>query len=567
MLASLSIFDIVLIERLRFELEAGLCALTGETGAGKSILLDALGLATGARADKGLVRHGCVEGSAVATFEIASDHPALTRLTEAGIDCGDGQLILRRVQKAEGPSRAFINDAPVSVGLLQDIGASLVEVHGQFESQGLLDPASHRTLLDVFGGLEAETAATALAWQAWQGANAALSAYRAQRASDEDNASYLEHVIAELEDLDVVQGEEETLAARRTQLMNAEKISDELRDAAKGLMDGNGLEAKVAKALKRLERIAPQAGGALDATVDALSQVLDQTAEAQAHLRAAVDALVFDAGELEQSEERLFALRAAARKHRVTVDQLPAALDDARARLAAVESAESREAELEAAIAVARIAYETTAQGLSTKRKAASVRLDKAVATELKPLKLDKAKFRTDISPLREGSEGAGGIDRVRFEIATNPGAPFGPLTEIASGGELSRFTLAIKVALAETGAASTLIFDEIDQGVGGAVAAAIGDRLSTLASVGGAQVLVVTHSPQVAARADTHWKISKSIQKGAALTAVANLDTDDRLEEVARMLSGANVTDEARGAAQRLLDAPAKQAKQAKSA
>ncbi len=564
MLVSLSISDIVLIERLRVDLTPGLGALTGETGAGKSILLDSLGLATGSRADKGLVRHGCTEGTATAVFDLPKSHPALARLSEAGIDDNGGQLILRRVQKADGPSRAFINDAPISVGLLQEVGSLIVEVHGQHEATGLLDVATHRNLLDTFGGLSRDAAATALAWQAWQAAKDALESYITQRTRDEDNADYLEHIIAELDELAVEPGEEEELAARRAHLMAAEKISDELRDAAKDLFSGNGFDAKVAKALKRLERIAPQAAGALDAAVEALSRVLDEAAEAERHVQAAVDELVFDAGELEQSEERLFALRAAARKHRVAVDALPAFLEDARARLQAVQSAESREADLEAAVAKARATYDDVAAQLSAKRALAATRLDKAVAAELKPLKLDKAKFKTHITSLAEGKEGPGGIDRVRFEIATNPGAPFGPLTDVASGGELSRFTLAIKVALADTGAATTLIFDEIDQGVGGAVAAAIGERLASLASKADAQVLVVTHSPQVAARADTHWKISKSLQKGAAVTAVNRLDADAREEEVARMLSGAAVTDEARAAARRLLDIPARAAQTA---
>lgn len=564
MLVSLSISDIVLIDRLRVELTAGLSALTGETGAGKSILLDALGLATGGRADKGLVRHGCAEGVATAVFDLPKAHPVISRLAESGIELGEGQLILRRVQKADGPSRAFINDAPVSIALLQEIGGQIVEVHGQHEATGLLDSLTHRPLLDAFGGLSREAAATALAWQTWQAAKDALRTYVTQRATDEDNADYLEHIIDELDALAVEPGEEERLASRRADLMAAEKISDELRDAAKDLFAGNGFDTKVAKALKRLERIAPQAAGKLDAAVDALSRVVDEAAEAERHVQTAVDELVFDAGELEASEERLFALRAAARKHRVAVDALPAFLEDARARLAAVQNAENREAELEAAVEKAKATYADVAAQLSSKRIAAASRLDKAVAGELKPLKLEKAKFKTHIESVAPGKEGPGGSDRVRFEISTNPGAPFGPLTDVASGGELSRFTLAIKVALAETGAATTLIFDEIDQGVGGAVAAAIGERLSTLATTSGAQVLVVTHSPQVAARADTHWKISKSLQKGAAVTAVVALDDTAREEEVARMLSGKAVTDEARAAARKLMDAPTRAAQSA---
>lgn len=556
MLASLSITDIVLIDRLGLDLAPGLCALTGETGAGKSILLDALGLAIGGRGDKGLVRHGQGEGAAIAVFEVEESHPVWPLLEEAGLGgAEDGQIILRRVQKAGGASRAFINDQPVSVSLLQDVGSLLVEVHGQHDARGLLDPASHRGLLDAFGGLEADRAATALAWQAWQTAQETLEAYRAQTTADADNASYLEHVIAELESLDVQPGEEETLAARRTQLMNAEKISGDLSDAVASLSDDGGVDSRIAGALKRLERIAEQAGGALDPAINALSRVLDETAEAQRLLELAANELTYDAAELEKTEERLFALRGIARKHRVAVDDLPGVLEDARVRLAALESAEGREAELEAAVIKARSDYMDAAGKLSDKRSKAAANLDKAVAKELKPLKLDKAQFKTALAPVGEGREGAGGIDRVRFEIATNPGAPFGPLTEIASGGELSRFTLAIKVALAEKGAASTLIFDEIDQGVGGAVAAAIGERLAELAGASGSQILVVTHSPQVAARAGHHWRISKAVKKGAAVTDVVPLSAAEREEEVARMLSGAAVTDEARAAARKLLD------------
>jgi DNA repair protein RecN (Recombination protein N) len=562
MLASLSIRDIVLIDRLDLDLSAGLCVLTGETGAGKSILLDALGLATGSRADKGLVRHGVSEGSATAVFDVPLGHPALLRLNEAELMAeGETAVILRRAQRADGPSRAFINDRPVSVGLLQEIGGLLLEVHGQNDARGLLDARGHRALLDSFGRLEAELRAVRKAFAALDSARAALETQRQRIADAERDTDYLTHIIEELEDLDPEEGEEDQLAAQRTRAMNAEKITDDLKAAAAALQDDDGLEGKAGAALRRLERIAEQAGGTLDPAIEALSRLLDDAAEAQRHLDRALSDMQFDQDELDRIEERLFALRAAARKHSCRVDQLPRVLAEAQEKLNAVHSGAERVAELEAAVVAAEAAYDTAAQTLSEKRLGAAAKLDKAVAKELKPLKLDKARFRTRITATDGGPQG---IDRVAFEVSTNPGAPFGALTEVASGGEMSRFVLALKVALAEVGTAPTLIFDEIDQGVGGAVADAIGERLAQLATHAGAQVIVVTHSPQVAARAGTQWRISKSAKKGQALTRVETLDRSARREEIARMLSAADITDEARAAADRLLDQSGRKARKA---
>ncbi len=552
MLASLSIRDIVLIDRLDLDLSRGLCVLTGETGAGKSILLDALGLATGSRADKGLVRHGTVEGSATAVFEAPLSHPALDRLIEADLmEEGETSVILRRAQRADGPSRAFINDRPVSVGLLQEIGGLLLEVHGQNDARGLLDTSGHRALLDAFGGLSRDVAKVRDAFTALEVARTALEDQKARIDKDAADTEYLAHIIGELEQLDPEPGEEDALAADRTTAMNAEKIADDLKEAEKALSAGGGLEARAGKALRRLERIQDQAGGILSPVIESLSRMLDEAADATRHLDSAVASLSFDQGELDDLEERLFALRAAARKHQCRVEQLPEVLEDARARLEAVSNATHKLAELETAASEAQTKFEKAANALSAKRRAAAAKLDKSVASELVPLKLEKARFQTALEEIPAGPSGS---DRVVFTVSTNPGAPFGALTQVASGGEMSRFVLALKVALAAVGTAPTLIFDEIDQGVGGAVAGAIGDRLGQLAKASGAQVIVVTHSPQIAARGECHWRISKSVKDGQALTRVETLADMERREEIARMLSAADITDEARAAADTLL-------------
>jgi len=555
MLLSLSIRNIVLIDALDLGFEDGLVTLTGETGAGKSILLDSLGLATGARADKGLVRHGAEEGTVTALFHPPAEHPVFALLREAGVEVGEeSEVILRRVQSGDGRSRAFVNDQPVSVGLLARIGETLVEVHGQHDERGLLNPAGHRALLDAYGGYGAALSAVRGAFAAWETARASLERHKAgiaQAAADQD---YLTHVLKELDDLSPEVGEEETLAARRTLMMNAEKIADDLNEALRALTQDGGMEGRLNVALRRLERAAPQAEKRLDNAVGALERALLEAGEARHALEAAVANLDFDARELERAEERLFALRALARKHKVPADELPALQERFAERLADLARGEDRLAELDAAERAAHQAYEAAAKALTRARTQAADRLDKAVMAELAPLKLERAQFRTRIDALEPERWGAEGADRVRFEIATNPGAPFGDLAQIASGGEMARFVLALKVALAGEGTAGTLVFDEVDRGVGGAVADAVGERLARLAAHDNTQVLVVTHSPQVAARGVRQFRIAKALENDAMLTRVALLDEDGRREEIARMLAGAEITQEARAAADRLL-------------
>jgi DNA repair protein RecN (Recombination protein N) len=557
MLASVTIRNIVLIDSLTLEFRPGLCALTGETGAGKSILLDALGLATGARADKGLIRHGTEEASATAEFVLSTGHPAFLLLAEAGIAQDEPAVILRRHVSRDGRGRAFVNDQPVSVSFLQTLGEVLLEVHGQHDDRGLINPAGHRALLDDFGGLAGDVRKTALAHADWRDLIEGLEARKAEIREARAEADYLSHALEELTALAPEEGEEAALASERALMMNAEKIAGDLQNAAEALTGDGGMESRLSAALRRLERVAGQAEGRLDATVAALERALVEAGEARYAVDAALGGLEFEPRRLEEVEERLFALRALARKHSVPADELPRLRDEIAAKLDALHSGEEGIAALESKVRDARTAYETAARALSEKRAAAAKRLDREVARELKPLKLERAAFRTAIDRLPEDRQGPEGMDRVRFEVATNPGAPFGDLKQIASGGELARFILALKVALAGQGSAATLIFDEVDRGVGGAVADAVGERLSRLAA-SGAQVLVVTHSPQVAARAGHHWRIAKNEKKGRMTTTVTALDEAARQEEVARMLAAAEVTDEARAAAARLLQTAA---------
>lgn len=553
MLAALSIRDIVLIDRLELALDKGLCTLTGETGAGKSILLDALGLALGARADAGLVRQGAEQGSVTAVFDIASAHPARALLTENELEA-EGDLILRRVQTRDGRSRAFVNDQPVSIGLLRQLGDALVEVHGQHDERGLLDASGHRAILDAFGGLEADVAKARRLWAGATAAREALAAHEAMLARAKAEQDYLTHVVAELDELAPEPGEETALAEERTLMMHSEKIAADLSEAEEALSGDGGLDARLNIALRRLSRVAEQAAGRLDGAIAALDRTLVEAAEARDQVALAMRALEFDPRRLEQAETRLFALRAAGRKHNVAVDNLAELADKLRGQLAEIEGGEATQARLRKEADEAAAAYLLHAKALSASRAKAAAKLDREVMKELKPLKLDKATFKTQIDVLPEGQGGPDGIDRVSFLISTNPGAPLGPLIKIASGGELSRFVLALKVALASRGSAPTLIFDEVDSGVGGAVAEAVGLRLAELAKA--AQVIVVTHSPQVAARAQHHFRISKGGEAKAAkiATRVETLDAPARREEIARMLAGATVTDEARAAADRLI-------------
>ncbi|NIJ41010.1 DNA repair protein RecN (Recombination protein N) [Parvibaculum indicum] len=555
MLVTLSIRDIVLIEKLELSLDSGLCTLTGETGAGKSILLDALGLAIGGRADAGLVRHGAEQGSVTAVFHVAPSHPARALLRENGLE-DEGDLILRRIQAKDGRTRAFINDQPASIGLLRQIGDLLVEIHGQHDERGLLDASGHRGLLDAFGRLEGKAADMRRLWTALAEAREAYNRQEAGIAQARAEQDYLNHVVAELDELAPEEGEETALAEERTLMMNSEKIAGDLSDAADALSGDSGLEARLNQALRKLTRAAENAAGRLDTAIGALERTLVEAAEARDGIDQALRSLEFDADRLEHVETRLFALRAAARKHSVPVEGLPALADRLRDQLADIEGGEEKLARLREAVESAEADYMKAAVALSEARAKAAATLDKAVARELKPLKLDKARFETQCERKPAEEAGPDGLDRISFLVATNPGAPAGPLIKIASGGELSRFVLALKVALASRGSAPTLIFDEVDAGVGGAVAEAVGVRLAELA--GTVQVIVVTHSPQVAARARHHFRISKASEtkkKNAALaTRVETLDTAERREEIARMLAGATVTDEARAAADRLI-------------
>ena len=553
MLAGLSIRNVVLIERLSLTFESGLCALTGETGAGKSILLDALGLALGARGDSGLLRRGADGASVTAEFAVAADHPAVDLLNEHDVE-PDDRLVLRRTLGSDGRSRAQINDQPVSIGLLRRVGEALVEIHGQFDTQGLLDPQNHRQLLDQYGGFDAEVRRTADAWAAWRRIEADRA--DAQRAADEARAEedFLRHALAELDALDPNPGEEAALADKRQMLMHREKLVEAVTGALDHLSGEHGTDRSLGAAARQLQRVVDHAGGRLDPVLDAIDRAAGDLADAAATLESFGSELDLDPGELERLEERLFALRALARKHGVTVDELAGRRDELADRLGLIEGQGDTLTRLAKQAAAARTEFENVASMLSQKRRDVASRLDKAVARELAPLRLDKARFVTEIAPLDEDGWGAAGCDRVRFAVATNPGAPPGPIHKVASGGELARFMLALKVVLARTGSAPTLVFDEVDSGISGAVADAVGERLALLGR--DLQVLVVTHSPQVAARASHHLRVQKDQVMEQVLTTVVPLPDAARREEIARMLSGARITDQARAAADSLIAA-----------
>ncbi|MCW6535904.1 DNA repair protein RecN [Sphingomonas lycopersici] len=549
MLTALSIRDVVLIEALDLEFGPGLGVLTGETGAGKSILLDSLGLALGARADSALVRHGAAQAAVTATFDPS---PAAEQLLDAnGFAVEPGEpLIIRRIVKADGGSRAFVNDQPASAGLLRELGALLVEIHGQHDERGLLAPAGHRALLDAYGRIDSAPAAAA--WAAWRAAEDALAAAHAEIDNAARDREWLEHAVAELDALAPEPGEEQALADKRRTMQRAAKIADDLSAIGAHLEGSEGALSHLRQAARVLERVAPDHATLAEALA-AIDRALIEAGTAEERLHDARLALAYDPRTLEDDEARLFELRGLARKHRVQPDDLAALADELRARLSRLNAGEEGIVALEARVAEAARAYDAAAEALGAARAAAAARLDKAVAGELAPLKLDAARFRTAIAPAAREAWGPAGKDRVEFEIATNPGAPFAPLIRIASGGELSRFILALKVALAAEGSARTMVFDEIDRGVGGAVASAIGERLARLA--GQAQLLVVTHSPQVAARGAAHLLIAKSHDGIVTRTGVTTLGETERREEIARMLSGATITDEARAQAERLLE------------
>ena len=556
MLARLSIRDIVLIERLDLEFSNGLAVLTGETGAGKSILLDAFALALGGRGDASLVRHGAEQGQVTAVFEIGKEHPAARILAANGLDA-NGEMILRRVQYGDGRTRAFINDQSVSVQTLKAIGATLVEIHGQHDERALVDAATHRRLLDAFAGLEKDVAAVEALWVARRTAVTALDQHRAGMERAAREADYLRHAADELKKLAPKEGEETQLAARRTAMMQGEKIAGDLRDAQDAVSGNQSPIAALAAAVRRLERRAVSSPALVDPAVKAMDAAINALEEADQHLTAALAATDFDPLELERIEERLFALRAAARKYSTPVDGLAALAAKYAADVVLIDAGAEQLKKLEAAAAAADGRYAAAAAKLSAARSKAAEKLNRAVHAELAPLKLERAKFMTQVDSDAD-APGPEGIDRVEFWVQTNPGTRPGPMMKVASGGELSRFLLALKVVLSDRGTAPTLVFDEIDTGVGGAVADAIGARLARLAH--GVQVMAVTHAPQVAARADQHLLISKdALDRGKrVVTRVNTLATLHRREEIARMLAGAEVTAEARAAADRLLEAAA---------
>ncbi|MEZ5763740.1 MAG: DNA repair protein RecN [Xanthobacteraceae bacterium] len=554
MLARLSIRDIVLIERLDIDFARGLAVLTGETGAGKSILLDAFALALGGRGDSGLVRQGAEQGQVTAVFDLPKNHPALKLLRDSGIDDA-GEMILRRVQLADGRTRAFINDQAVGVQTLKAVGAQLVEIHGQHDERALVDAATHRDLLDAFAGLEKEAAAVAALWAARRDVSAQLEQQRADLERAAREAEYLRHASEELTALAPQAGEETALAERRATMMQGEKIAGDLREAQDVVSGPQSPVAALAAAARRLERRAGNSPGMIQPAIEAIDAALNALAEAEQHLAAALVAADFDPAELERIEERLFALRAASRKYATPVDDLSELAARFAADISSIDRGTDRLKALEKEAAEADARFRAAAEKLSQARAKSAEKLNKAVTAELAPLKLERAKFSTQIEQDRE-QPGAHGFDRVEFWVQTNPGTRPGPMMKVASGGELSRFLLALKVVLSDKGSAPTLVFDEIDTGVGGAVADAIGGRLARLARK--EQVMAVTHAPQVAARADQHLLITKdALDKGKRVaTRVATLADEHRREEIARMLAGAEITAEARAAAERLMKA-----------
>ena len=551
MLRRLSIRDFVLISGLDIDLGAGLAVFTGETGAGKSILLDALGLALGARGGAGVVARGCDRATITAAFDLPRRDPVHALLAEHGLKA-NGELLLRRTIGADGRSRGFVNDTPVGIALLRHIGGALVETEGQGEADGLLDPARHLAMLDDFAGHGPECATLAAAYTAWRDARAAESEAESAQQASRREADYLRHAVAELETLAPEVGEEERCAAERTRLMNGQKIAEALESARAAMTAGEGVAARLRAAQGVIARSAPLAVGALDALAGALERAAIEAEEAEAAMAAAAGGLESDSGRLEAVEARLFALRNAARKHGTAPDSLGALLVRLRDDLDLAVAGGERLATLKQATEAAHRAYREAAAALSRARRGAARALDAAVAEELGPLKLGRARFGTALETGGDGT--ATGIDRCRFMLATDPAADLAPLAKIASGGERARLLLALRVCLARAAGLSTLVFDEIDRGIGGAVASAVGERLAKLAQ--DVQVLVVTHSPQVAARGDRHYRVSRGEGEEGPATAVALLAGDARREEIARMLSGARITREARAAAHSLLRA-----------
>jgi len=547
MLRGLEIRDILIIDRLELRFQPGLNVLTGETGAGKSILLDSLGFVLGWRGRAELVRKGASQGEVLAEFDLPAGHPARAVLREAGLPEEDS-LLLRRVNTVDGRKTAWVNDRRCSGDVLRHLSESLVELHGQHDDRGLLDARGHRRLLDTFGQLDPLVDATRSRWRALRQAQTALDAAQAALAQVAAEEEFLRHAVAELDKLAPQPGEEEALDSRRRLMQSAARIREDITRAHAAL-SSDGAEAAMGNALRWVEGVADRAGDVLNAPIDALGRALGEVADAIAGLEAALDQLAFNAHELEELEERLFAIRGLARKHQIAPEDLPAFAEDLRMRLARLDAGAGDLAALSQAVAQAEAQYEHAAQALSAARSAAALRLDQAVMGELAPLRMERAVFETQITPADPGPEGR---DMVAFSVATNPGAPAGPLGKIASGGELSRFMLALKVCLVGEHSSATMIFDEIDRGVGGATADAVGRRLAALAE--GGQVLVVTHSPQVAALGAHHWRVEKRVVNDLTLSTITPLADGARIDEIARMVSGDTITDEARAAARALL-------------
>jgi DNA repair protein RecN (Recombination protein N) len=545
MLRTLEIRDVLIIDRLSLALGPGLNVLTGETGAGKSILLDALGFVLGWRGRADLVRTGAAQGEVVAVFDLDASHAAHAVLTEAGIIAEEGEIILRRINTADGRKTAWVNDRRVTGEVLRDLSEALVELHGQHDDRGLLNPRGHRQLLDAFAGLD--LAGIRAAWRARAEARTALQAAQNALERAQVEEEFLRHAVAELDKLNPVPGEEATLDARRRLMQGAERIRADIARAHGALAEG--AEGAMRDALRWLEGASDRAEGQLDGALGALNRALIELGEAVGGVEDALRGLDFNPAELEALEERLFAIRALARKHGVLPDDLGGFAEGLRGRLAAIDGGAAGLARLHEAVTKADAAYLREAVALTLARKAAATRLDLAMAGELAPLKMERAVFTTEMTTAEPGPEG---VDSVTFTVATNPGAPAGPLNRIASGGELSRFLLALKVCLMGDSPGMTMIFDEIDRGVGGATADAVGRRLKSLSDR--AQVLVVTHSPQVAAKGAHHWQVSKRVENGATLSSVVTLSADERVEEIARMLAGDTVTQAAREAARALL-------------
>ena len=548
MLRGLDIRDLLIIDRLELEFQPGLNVLTGETGAGKSILLDSLGFVLGWRGRADLVRTGAEQGEVTAIFDLPETHPARAVLDDAGIPVED-ELVLRRINRADGRKTAWVNDRRASGEVLRALSDTLVELHGQQDDRGLLNPRVHRQLLDEFGGLGAQLDATRAAWRDLAKAQKALDRARADLQAAQAEEEFLRHAVGELGALAPEPGEDAELDSRRRLMQAAERIGEDITKAHQALSAGEGAEARMGDALRWLEGVADQAGEALDPPISALGRALAELGDAVQGVETAMETLSFDPHELDQAEERLFAIRAMARKHQVAPDDLGGFAEELRARLVALDAGAGAIAGLEKDVAEAQTRYDQAATSLTRARKAAAKDLDKAMSGELAPLKMERAVFTTALAVAESGPEGR---DQVTFTVATNPGAPSGPLNKIASGGELSRFLLALKVCLTREADGLTMIFDEIDRGVGGATADAVGRRLSALSD--GGQVLVVTHSPQVAALGDHHWQVQKSVAEGMTRSTVLALDDAARVDEVARMISGDTITEAGRAAAKELL-------------